>query len=87
MTVFAADEVETVVDAVRAVDVRVSRPDLNIVALRAVRPRKEWLAGSSGVYASASTTIPPTPSTSNVAPIRSGAISCTLRAKNERPRS
>ena len=33
-----------------------------------VRPPYEWLAGSSGAYASVSTTTPPTPSTRNVAP-------------------
>ena len=41
----------------------------NMAAFRVVRPRYEWLAGSSGAYASVSTTTPPTPSTRNVAPI------------------
>src|SRR5919202_4001063 len=55
-----------------------------MAALRAVRPRKPWLAGSSWSYASTSTMRPPTPSTSSVTPIRSGATSCTLRAKKLR---
>src|SRR3954464_15103534 len=50
-------------------------------AVRAVRPRKPWLAGSSWSYASTSTIRPPTPSTSSVAPISAGATSCTLPAK------
>src|SRR4051812_47772285 len=53
-------------------------------AVRAVRPRKPWLAASSWSYASTSTIRPPTPSTSSVAPISSGATSCTERAKNSR---
>src|SRR5215831_17972568 len=56
----------------------------NIDSLRGVRPRKPWLAGSSWSYASTSTMRPPTPSTSSVTPIRSGATSCTLRAKKLR---
>src|SRR5919202_3412980 len=55
-----------------------------MAALRAVRPRKPWLAGSSWSYASTSTMRPPTPSTSSVTPIRSGATSWTLRAKKLR---
>src|SRR5512142_2092225 len=54
-------------------------------ALRSVRPRKPWLAGSSWSYASTSTMRPPTPPTSSVTPIRSGATSWTLRAKNSHP--
>src|SRR5215475_9963304 len=54
-------------------------------AVRSVRPRKPWLAGSSWSYASTSTIRPPTPSTSSVTPIRSGATSWTLRAKNSLP--
>src|SRR3954453_22550243 len=53
-------------------------------AVRAVRPRKPWLPGSSWSYASTSTIRPPTPSTSSVVPIRSGATSWTLRAKKLR---
>ena len=34
-----------------------------MAAFRTVRPPYEWLAGSSGAYASVSTTTPPTPST------------------------
>src|SRR3954470_14628526 len=55
-----------------------------MAALRAVRPREPWLAGSSRSYASTSTILPPTPSTKRVAPIRSGATSWTLRAKKSR---
>src|SRR5919206_48683 len=51
-------------------------------ALRAVRPPKPWLAGSSWSYASTSTIRPPTPSTSSVAPTSAGATSWTLRAKS-----
>src|SRR5687768_538601 len=58
----------------------------NIDALRGVGPRNPWLAGSSPSYASTSTIVPPTPSTSSVAPSRSGATTCTLRAKKSRPR-
>src|SRR5580765_6798716 len=53
-----------------------------MTAFRAVGPRNAWLAGSSRSYASTSTIRPPTPSTSSVTPIRAGATSCTLRAKN-----
>src|SRR5262245_47909390 len=56
----------------------------NIVSFRCVRPRYPWLAGSSWSYASTSTMRPPTPSTRSVTPIRSGATSCTLRAKKSR---
>src|SRR5439155_8559440 len=42
------------------------------------------LAGSSWSYAATSTIRPPTPSTSSVAPISSGATSWTLRAKKSR---
>src|SRR6266536_2124482 len=55
-----------------------------MAAFRAVRPRKPWLAGSSWSYASSSTIGPPTPSTRSVTPIRSGATSCTERAKKSR---
>src|SRR6476659_3347147 len=50
-------------------------------ALRSVLPRKPCAAGSSWSYASSSTIVPPTPSTSSRAPISSGAISCTSRRR------
>src|SRR5581483_5823199 len=56
----------------------------NIDAFRSVGPRNPWLAGSSWSYASTSTIWPPTPSTSSVTPIRSGATSCADRAKKLR---
>src|SRR5262245_2554458 len=55
-----------------------------MAALRGVRPRWPWLAGSAWSYASTSTIRPPARSTSNVTPIRSGATSWTLRAKKLR---
>src|SRR5438309_2681211 len=55
-----------------------------MAALRGVAPRNPWLAGSSWSYASTSTMAPPTPSTRSVTPIRSGATSCTERAKKSR---
>src|SRR5581483_9898664 len=57
-----------------------------MAAFRGVGPRKAWLAGSSRSYASTSTIVPPTPSTSRSAPTISGATSCTERSKNSRPR-
>src|SRR3954465_8810428 len=57
-----------------------------MVALRAVGPRNPWLAGASWSWAPPSPITPPTPSTSRVAPISSGATSCTERAKKLRDR-
>ena len=76
-----ADEVQAPVDPVRAVDVRLPAGP-NIDALRGVRPRKPCAAGSSAVVRLDLDDRPPTPSTSSVEPISSGATSCTLRAKN-----
>ena len=76
-----ADEVEAPVDPVRAVDVGVTgRAEHGGVARRCGRETRAP-PGPRRSYASTSTIVPPTPSTSSVAPIRSGATSCTLRAK------